>query len=53
MKNIVYKILSLKPNEWKILICATLFIFILFASYATLRPIRDTLGIHNAEEHLK
>lgn len=53
MKNFIYKTLSLKPNEWKILLSASVFIFIIFASYAILRPIRDALGIHNTEEELK
>ncbi|KAA6234546.1 MFS transporter [Campylobacter sp. LR264d] len=53
MKDYFYKIFSFNMEEFKLLFYATFFIFILFASYAMLRPIRDALGIHNSQEALK
>lgn len=53
MKNFLYKTLSLKPNEWRLLALSTSFILLLFAAYATLRPLRDALGISGDNEELK
>ncbi|MCH5322515.1 MAG: MFS transporter [Helicobacter sp.] len=53
MKSFIYKILSLKQGEFALLSYATLFVFLLFSSYAILRPIRDSLGLEGGEEELK
>lgn len=51
--NLLRKILNLKSEEWKLLLYSTLFIMLLFASYAILRPIRDALGLEGGKEELK
>ncbi|STP12912.1 MFS family protein [Helicobacter mustelae] len=48
-----FKIFHLKPGEWKLLVMATSFIFLLFFSYAILRPIRDSLGLSGGSMELK
>ncbi|MWV63137.1 MFS transporter [Helicobacter saguini] len=47
------KIFSVKKDEVKILLTSLSFIFLIFASYAILRPIRDALGLSNGKEELK
>lgn len=51
--SLFYKIFSVKTQEIKLLIYSTLLIFLIFASYAILRPIRDALGIEHGSEQLK
>ena len=51
--KIIYQIFSIKKEEIFPLVCATLFIFLLFYSYGMLRPIRDSLGISNFKDSLK
>lgn len=49
----ISKLLSIRKEEFKLLIYSTLFIFLVFASYAILRPIRDSLGLEGGEDSLK
>ncbi|WP_394997719.1 NTP/NDP exchange transporter [uncultured Helicobacter sp.] len=51
--NLLYKIFSVKRGELPLLILSASFIFVLFASYALLRPLRDSLGLEGGEEELK
>ncbi|RDU65964.1 MFS transporter [Helicobacter didelphidarum] len=53
MTRYFYKVFSLKQGEFKILSLSTLFILLLFASYAILRPLRDALGLEGGSEELK
>ncbi|WP_276890220.1 MFS transporter [Helicobacter japonicus] len=48
-----YRIFSLKQEELKLLLYSFLFIFMLFSSYAILRPLRDALGLEGGQEELK
>ena len=50
MINHIYKIFSLKQGELKILSLSFAFIFVLFGSYAILRPMRDALGLEGKDE---
>lgn len=47
------KMLNLKDGEFKLLILSFGFIFVLFSSYALLRPIRDALGLEGGKDELK
>ena len=51
--NKILSALSLNKNEIKLLIYSVLLVFLLFASYAFLRPIRDALGIEKGTEELR
>ena len=53
MRDFIYKLLSLKEGEFKILALSCGFIFMLFSSYAILRPMRDALGLEGGQEELK
>lgn len=53
MQAFLYKILSLKEGELKLLALSCGFIFVLFSSYAILRPMRDALGLEGGEDELK
>lgn len=53
MKATLYKILSLKEGELKLLALSCGFIFVLFSSYAILRPMRDALGLEGGKDELK
>ena len=53
MKATLYKILSLKEGEHKLLALSCGFIFVLFSSYAILRPMRDALGLEGGKDELK
>lgn len=46
-------IFSIKQEEWLSSIFSFLFIFLLFASYAILRPIREALGVEVGEDEIK
>lgn len=48
-----YKIFSLKQEEFKLFLYAASFIFLLFASYAILRPLRDAFGIEGGDKEIK
>lgn len=47
------KIFSLKESEFKLLALSFGFIFVLFSSYALLRPMRDALGLEGGKDELK
>ena len=47
------KIFSLKEGEFKLLVLSFGFIFVLFSSYALLRPMRDALGLEGGKDELK
>lgn len=47
------KIFSLKEGEFKLLALSFGFIFVLFSSYALLRPMRDALGLEGGKDELK
>ena len=47
------KIFSLKQEEFKLFLYAASFIFLLFASYAILRPLRDAFGIEGGDKEIK
>ncbi|MBQ9259578.1 MAG: MFS transporter [Neisseriaceae bacterium] len=51
--NKILSIFSLEKNEIKLLFYSVLMIFLLFAAYAFLRPIRESLGIENSTTELK
>lgn len=51
--SVLYKIFSLKEGEFKLLALSFCFIFVLFSSYALLRPIRDALGLEGGKDELK
>lgn len=51
--SIFYKIFSLKEGEFKLLALSFCFIFVIFSSYALLRPIRDALGLEGGKDELK
>lgn len=53
MKTMLYRILSLKEGELKLLALSCGFIFLLFSSYAILRPMRDALGLEGGKDELK
>ena len=53
MRAFIYKILSLKEGELKLLVLSCGFIFVLFSSYAILRPMRDALGLEGGKDELK
>lgn len=53
MRTLIYKLFSLKEGEFKILALSCGFIFMLFSSYAILRPMRDALGLEGGQEELK
>lgn len=53
VQNILYKVLNIKKEEIKLLLYSTLLVFLIFASYAILRPLRDSLGLENKQEILK
>ena len=48
-----YKIFNLKQEEFKLFLYAASFIFLLFASYAILRPLRDAFGIEGGDKEIK
>ena len=48
-----YKIFNLKQEEFKLFLYAASFIFLLFASYAILRPLRDAFGIEGGDKDIK
>lgn len=47
------KLLSLKQGEFRLLALSFGFIFVLFSSYALLRPMRDALGLEGGKDELK
>lgn len=51
--NKLLSLLSLEKREIKLLIYSILLVFLLFAAYAFLRPIRDALGIEKGTQELK
>ena len=51
--KLLYKLLSLKQGEFKILSLSFVFIFVIFSSYSLLRPIRDALGLTGGVSNLK
>ena len=53
LKTYLYKLFSIKEGEFKLLILSFSFIFVLFSSYALLRPIRDALGLSGGDDELK
>lgn len=53
MKATLYRILSLKEGEFRLLLLSFGFIFMLFSSYAILRPMRDALGLEGGKDELK
>ncbi|WP_300795796.1 NTP/NDP exchange transporter [Helicobacter sp. UBA3407] len=53
MRAFIYKLFSLKDGEFKLLVLSCGFIFMLFSSYAILRPMRDALGLEGGQEELK
>lgn len=57
LKTYIYdnlmRLFSLKEGEFKLLILSFSFIFVLFSSYALLRPIRDALGLSGGDDELK
>ena len=52
MRTLIYKLFSLKEGEFKILALSCGFIFMLFNSYAILRPMRDALELEGGQEEL-
>lgn len=53
LKVSIFTLFSLKEGEFKLLILSFSFIFVLFSSYALLRPIRDALGLSGGDDELK
>ena len=53
MCSVFYKLFSLKQEEFKLFLYAVNFIFLLFASYAILRPLRDAFGIEGGDKEIK
>lgn len=53
LKVSIFTLFSLKEEEFKLLILSFSFIFVLFSSYALLRPIRDALGLSGGDDELK
>lgn len=53
LSSFFYRILNLKNDEVKLLFGSFFFMFVIFASYAILRPIRDVAGLYNDKEILK
>ncbi|TLD97759.1 MFS transporter [Helicobacter jaachi] len=51
--DVLSKIFSVQKSEVLILTLSLLFIFLIFASYAILRPLRDALGLEGGTEELK
>lgn len=49
----LYKIFSIKRSELPLLFYAMGFMFLLFASYAILRPLRDAMGLESGIKNLK
>ena len=47
------KVFSLKDGEFRLLGLSFGFIFVLFSSYALLRPMRDALGLEGGKDELK
>lgn len=52
-KSFIYRILNIQDNEFKLLLLAFLFMFLLFASYSLLKPLRDSMGIAGGTRDLK
>lgn len=53
VKMFIYNLFSLKEGEFRLLALSFGFIFVLFSSYAILRPMRDALGLEGGEDELK
>ncbi len=53
MQSLFLKILSIKKEELWLLIWSVIFIFLLFASYAILRPLRDALALEGRISDIK
>lgn len=53
LKVSIFTLFSIKEGEFKLLILSFSFIFVLFSSYALLRPIRDALGLSGGDDELK
>ena len=53
MNNILYKFFSVNTKELALLAYSFFFMFLLFASYAILRPLRDALGLEGDTVDLK
>lgn len=53
IRSFFYTIFSLKDGEFKLLMLSFGFIFVLFSSYALLRPMRDALGLEGGKDELK
>ncbi|RDU57113.1 MFS transporter [Helicobacter sp. MIT 00-7814] len=53
LRNAFYKMLNLQKGEFVLLLCSFIFMFLIFASYGILRPVRDALGLENGSENLK
>ncbi|VEJ25942.1 NTP/NDP exchange transporter [Helicobacter cholecystus] len=53
MPSLIYGLFNFKSGEFKILALSCGFIFMLFCSYAILRPIRDALGLEGGQEELR
>lgn len=47
------KIIAIKRDEWGLVLASAALIFVLFLSYAILRPLRDALGLSGGSEELK
>ncbi|MGI0406854.1 NTP/NDP exchange transporter [Helicobacter himalayensis] len=52
-RNIFCRMLNLQKGEFVLLLCSFIFMFLIFASYGILRPVRDALGLENGSENLK
>ncbi len=53
MQSLFFKIFSIKKEELWLLIWSVVFIFLLFASYAILRPLRDALALEGKISDIK
>lgn len=53
MRNFFYLLFGVKRDEVALFFASFFFIFILFSSYAILRPLRDAFGIEGGESELK
>lgn len=51
--SFIGKVFSLKDGEFRLLALSFGFIFVLFSSYALLRPMRDALGLEGGKDELK
>ena len=49
MRNLLSKIVDVKPNEWRALWLGFIFFFVVLAGYYVIRPVRDNIGANYSE----